>query len=461
MTQSMITYRTVFEATQALPASVCLGHGENADLMASVRDNGEEVDLTGFTVRAVYQPWSKFGTSDWYECPAEIDASANAGVAHWSHVNDNGDDAVCLWIRFEKDGSVCYPALYKMKLFPTPGFQPSAITPVPPTLDFSMYQLVNAPWLPLAGGTMAGNVYTGHDIVHRTSRTVTWKHLVAHDDSEDYFVGDVTITYDASRAADLLDLDADDIPVRLTGSLASTGEEGTVEGVLASPGELVDGQVSWELLEDGESIGELTFAPVTGSTFPQLVHGEVHDDYIMSSDNYAQDTTEVVVDDKAYIYDPSDLATKEEVQAAQDAASQAVTIAQRVEGKLPYSRTNKTVTTTGYVAQLADRSVTGILFSGNIGTVTVSPPAPVAYRVIDCVLDVDNSSNTSSLVITIGWITGTFPYTLLIDEDASTKSAELTVAAGKMCRYYLTELGVDKNGNRALHVSREFVKVAL
>ena len=482
MTQSMITYRTVFESTQALPASVCLGHGENADLMASVRDNGEEVDLTGFQCRAVYQPWSKFGTSDWYECPAEIDATANAGVAHWSHVNDNGDDAVCLWIRFEKDGSVCYPALYKMKLFQTPGFQPSAITPVPPTLDFSMFTLVNAPWaeesevqgvetrlgavedvlasppwLPLAGGTMAGNVYTGHDIVHRTSRTVTWKHLVAHDDTEDYFVGDVTITYDASRAADLLDLDADDIPVRLTGSLASTGEEGTVEGVLTAPSEYQAGQVAWELLEDGESIGGLTFAPASGGGFPSLVYGDVHGDYIMASNNYGPDTTEVVVEDKPYIYDPSGLATKAEVQEAQDTATRAAATAERVESRLPYSRTNRVITSASGLVSPENRQEVGLLLSGTT-SLRVAPPAPVSFRVTDFIVDIDATSNTANLAITVSTLSQDEPWALAIDEDEQSLSTVLTVAPGKKCRYYFSELGLDKSGKPLLHVSRKLYK---
>ena len=144
MTDSMIIYKTTFESTKNLPMAIALGHGENADLIAGITDNGVEVDLTDFTVRAIYQPKSKWGTDDWYECPCE--KSDNTIITHWGNLYDNGDNAVILWIYCMKDGELAYPALYKMRLFETPGFSPNPITPIPETLDFSQYTLVNAPW---------------------------------------------------------------------------------------------------------------------------------------------------------------------------------------------------------------------------------------------------------------------------------------------------------------------------
>lgn len=143
-TSSMIRYNTVFEATQNLPFTFAIGHGESVDLIASITDEGVLVDLSDYTARAIYQPKSKFGTDDWYECPCE--KVENTVVVHWTNIQDNGDNAVILWLHFIKDNKVCYPALYKFRLFETPGFQPSAITVIPDTLDFSMYTLVNAPW---------------------------------------------------------------------------------------------------------------------------------------------------------------------------------------------------------------------------------------------------------------------------------------------------------------------------
>lgn len=159
MTDSMIIYKTTFESTKNLPMAIALGHGENADLIAGITDNGVEVDLTDFTVRAIYQPKSKWGTDDWYECPCE--KSNNTIITHWGNLYDNGDNAVILWIYCMKDGELAYPALYKIRLFETPGFAPNPITPIPETLDFSQYTLVNAPWVLQSDfNALSGNVST-------------------------------------------------------------------------------------------------------------------------------------------------------------------------------------------------------------------------------------------------------------------------------------------------------------
>ena len=159
MTESMIKYLTTFEATQNLPMTIAIGHGENADLVAGVTDNGIEVDLTDYTARAIYQPSSKFGTNNWYECACEKED--NTVVIHWGNLYDNGDNAVIMWLHFMKDGKVAYPALYKIRLFETPGFTPSAIEPIPEVIDFSEYTLLNAPWaLQSDFDVLSGNVNT-------------------------------------------------------------------------------------------------------------------------------------------------------------------------------------------------------------------------------------------------------------------------------------------------------------
>ena len=145
MTDSLTRYETTFESTKNLPMVLAFGHGENADLVASFKDNGVDVDLTGFSARAIYQPSSKWGTDGWYECPCEI--VDNAAVAHWGNTYDNGDDAVKLFLHLVKNGKVAYPAIYQIRLFASPGFSPSAIEPIPETIDFAQYQIENAPWV--------------------------------------------------------------------------------------------------------------------------------------------------------------------------------------------------------------------------------------------------------------------------------------------------------------------------
>ena len=177
MTNSMITYRTTFESTNNLPMYLGLGHGESADLIASITDNGVEVDLTGFTARAIYQPKSKFGTDDWYECPCE--KVNNTVIVHWTNTQDNGDNAVILWLHFLKDNKVCYPALYKIKLFETPGFSPSAIEVIPETIDFAEYQLLNAPWaLQTDFNTLSGSVSSLQTQINTVSGNIPYKYVI-------------------------------------------------------------------------------------------------------------------------------------------------------------------------------------------------------------------------------------------------------------------------------------------
>lgn len=155
----MTNYKTTFEATRNLPAAICIGHGENADLNMAIQDDGVPVALSGYSVRAIYQPSSKWGTTDFYECPAEI--AGNEAIVHWGNTYDNGDDAVKMWVRFEKGGKVSYPALYQLNLFKTPGFDPSTITPIPEVIDFGVIPYRNAPWmLSAAFSAWLSNDYT-------------------------------------------------------------------------------------------------------------------------------------------------------------------------------------------------------------------------------------------------------------------------------------------------------------
>lgn len=158
MTDSLTRYETTFESTKNLPMTIAIGHGENADLVASFKDGGIDVDLTGYTARAIYQPSSKWGTDEWFECPCDI--VGNAAIAHWGNTYDNGDNAVKLFLHLLKDGKVAYPAIYQIRLFETPGFLPSTIEPIPETIDFSQYTLVNAPWALQSALTTLNNKVT-------------------------------------------------------------------------------------------------------------------------------------------------------------------------------------------------------------------------------------------------------------------------------------------------------------
>lgn len=182
MTDSLTRYETTFESTKNLPMTIAIGHGENADLVASFKDGGIDVDLTGYTARAIYQPSSKWGTDEWFECPCEI--VDNTAIAHWGNTYDNGDNAVKLFMHLSKDGKVAYPAIYQIRLFASPGFSPSAIEPIPETIDFSQYQIENAPWVlqsdfnALSGNvsTLTGNISTLSTRIDTVSSNIPYKY---------------------------------------------------------------------------------------------------------------------------------------------------------------------------------------------------------------------------------------------------------------------------------------------
>ncbi len=222
-TTSLIRYETIFESTENLPMIIAIGHGENADLVASFKDGGIDVALEGYTARAIFQPKSEWGTDNWYECPCEV--SGNTAIAHWGNTYDNGDNAVKLFMHLVKDGKLAYPAIYQIRLFETPGFSPSAIEPIPETIDFSQYTLINAPWaLQTDFNTLSGNVNTLSNAIGDTEylikRNQHYQVGINNDIAEILLTGKENaswpkITFDnRSRSGDVYDLQT---PTETTG----------------------------------------------------------------------------------------------------------------------------------------------------------------------------------------------------------------------------------------------------
>lgn len=297
MTESMIKYQTTFEATENLPMIIAIGHGENADLVASFKDGGIDVALEGYTARAIYQPKSKWGTDDWYECPCEI--VDDTVIAHWGNTYDNGDDAVKLFMHLVKNGKVAYPAIYQIKLFASPGFSPSAIEPIPETIDFAQYQLENAPWIPLAGNvTVTGDITTDHDLIHLERQTITYKNLEVVNDHPSQFAGNFVFTFEEQYLDNLMDLDSGAIPVKISGTSASTGDPLVISAELRRPTQ--DGvRVSWSIWTY-MPIGSIAFYQDEGED-PLAGSASVQGDYGFSS-HYNADTSAVVNVTENYIH---------------------------------------------------------------------------------------------------------------------------------------------------------------
>ena len=314
MTDSLVKYATTCESTNNLPMSIEIGHGENADLVASFKDGGVDVGLSGYTARAIYQPKSKWGTDEWYECPCEI--VDNTVIAHWGNTYDNGDNAVKLFMHLVKDGKLAYPAIYQISLFSTPGFSPSAIEPIPETIDFSQYTLLNAPWVPLSGNVNVTGDLTviSSDLIHSETRTATFKNILYSNDMENYYSGDVAVSFDSRFIEDLTHICDEKIPITITGVLKSSGETEITKAFLISPfkNPYFPDRIQWQIVDESEAnIGTLSFSSQNGNIVANS--GTIHGDFMMDGEFQADSTSEIT-DSRKYIYNDDSYATKKELR---------------------------------------------------------------------------------------------------------------------------------------------------
>ena len=153
-------FHTLFDARERKVQTEKIYQGEAVDLVAKLTNDGVLVDLTGYTTTGYYQPTDYQGTDQaslFYSVNAEI--SSGKIIVHWTPDKDFGKTAYQIWALVNKTGDESYPVCWKLNLAHSPGY-PAGETPepIPQTIDFNDYTLLNAPWLPLAGGTCTGNV---------------------------------------------------------------------------------------------------------------------------------------------------------------------------------------------------------------------------------------------------------------------------------------------------------------
>ena len=153
-------FHTLFDARERKVQTEKIYQGEAVDLVAKITNDGVVSDLTGYTATGYYQPTSYQGTDNvsvFYSVNAEI-SNGNV-VVHWTPDKDFNEGPYQIWALLTKTGDESYPVCWKLNLAHSPGY-PAGETPepIPQYLDFSQYELLNAPWLPLAGGTCTGNV---------------------------------------------------------------------------------------------------------------------------------------------------------------------------------------------------------------------------------------------------------------------------------------------------------------
>ena len=167
-------FHTLFDARERKVQTEKIYQGETVDLVAKITNDGVDADLTGYSVTGYYQPTEYQGTdqaSVFYSVNAEI--SNGKVIVHWTTDNDFGKGPYQIWALLNKTGDQSYPVCWRLNLAHSPGY-PAGETPepIPQVLDFSQYELLNAPWLPLTGGTVTGNV-TVNGVLDSTDIKVT------------------------------------------------------------------------------------------------------------------------------------------------------------------------------------------------------------------------------------------------------------------------------------------------
>jgi hypothetical protein len=309
-------------------------------------------------------------------------------------------------------------------------------------------------FVPLSGNVMlSGNLSTDYDIYHRETKTVTFKNIHAENDTGEYFEDNVYVSYDASRASDLVTIDPSaTIPITIKSKLVETGEDVTINAVLTSPEQYVAGQVKWNVTADGTTIGTIAFSENT--PFPSMVFAYVHDDYIMSP-VYIADTTEEVTVENPYIYDVGNLATKTEVRAlkAQTLSSlgrldNSITgLGNRitaVESNLDYSLSTGNSIHSRTVTRVERQSVNFVIFLSE---------HPRSGKVFDAIADVSNT-DASPLSVTLDYQTD---WRLAIDDGVDFNEL-MTIPAGTNTRFYFTQTRFTHDNKPVLHVSRKDIK---
>lgn len=169
-----------FDTTKSLPFKTCVQHGEDCQFQININVGGvPAASLSDYTWTAVYQDVSCL--SVYYTIDAEDvswNSQTNAVDFYFRHKYDMGAIAYRIFVYGTKGEENTVPAVIDLGMLPNPIFSASHVEPVPPTIDFSQYNLVNAPWtelsdfytlsaevkqvmdnyLPLSGGTMSGNL---------------------------------------------------------------------------------------------------------------------------------------------------------------------------------------------------------------------------------------------------------------------------------------------------------------
>ena len=141
-------FETSFEARERRFQIEKLYHGETVDLVGTITTDGVLKNITGYTVQGVFQPTTAQGSDQFYELSADI--VDNKVVVHWEKGKDFGEPSYMVWALLTDGDDASYPITWRLDMAYSPNFPLSALDPIPKAIDFSKYELLNAPWLELS-----------------------------------------------------------------------------------------------------------------------------------------------------------------------------------------------------------------------------------------------------------------------------------------------------------------------
>ena len=141
-------FATLFEARERKQQIERIYRGESVDLVGRVLSDGVPISLENYSVSGIYQPTVSAGDTKFYELSAEVVDNEKV-VVHWTYDNDWGEDSYQIWALMKKVDEEAYPLSWRLDLAYSPSWpinpEPG---PLPKSLDFAEYTLINAPWLP-------------------------------------------------------------------------------------------------------------------------------------------------------------------------------------------------------------------------------------------------------------------------------------------------------------------------
>lgn len=139
------SFKTVFEAREDKFQIENFFHGETVDLVAKVTTDGVPNSLQYYTAKGMYQPSDTLSTDVWYPLSASL--SGDCVIMHWTPANDLGCDSYIVYCLLEKPNETSYPLTWRINLEYSPGYPANPVQPIPQQIDFSQYDLLNAPWI--------------------------------------------------------------------------------------------------------------------------------------------------------------------------------------------------------------------------------------------------------------------------------------------------------------------------